>query len=57
MVAVIPVSAIVVIINIIVKICRSVWIKNHRRERTDDDVWWRLYNNRWPDYDCCRKGF
>jgi hypothetical protein len=45
MLAVIPVSAIVVIINIIVKIYISVRIKNNGREWTDYDVWWRLYNN------------
>jgi hypothetical protein len=53
--AVIPVSAIVVIINIIVKIYISVRIKNHGREWTDDG-WW-LYNNGWPYYDYCWKGF
>jgi hypothetical protein len=57
MLTIIPVSAIVVIIDIIVKIYMPVRIKNHRHERTGDEVWRWLCNNGWPSYDCSRKGF
>jgi hypothetical protein len=57
MFAVIPVSAMVVIVNIIVEIYISVRIKNHRWERTANEERRWLYSNGWSNYDCRRNGF